>query len=388
MVISAKKILFNLKIVLLVSFSLISVIAIYLLHAQSFIDHYANIKEQYILIDKIVHTDLTDQQVGTILVNDSVSKLALLSKRLHQPYAYDFFSSNDESKKLLLSKLDQSSQLFRENSQYWSESLKISRESTHERMIESRNQYLKNLEILAKNEIETLLGIIETIMNIVFGLVIFNLSSWILYRYRLTQISEDIENTCSTEFKTKIIHTKEFDYISKNLQRKVSAVTTNSTMIHQQTDLYNEKGMLSLFNAKKVSRSANNIFLTVFEIDQQNLFQRLSIENRYAIIKKIGDIIKMYEQSLDIIGYIEHHDRLVYISSRANRQIALDEAEKIRETVEEASFNTDKGPLKFTLSGGLLVKVPAKTIEDIIVDAAELIKRAQANGGNQIGRIR
>lgn len=388
MSVSIKKSFFNLKTALFISFFGALILALYLIHISTFMARIDNIKEQQVLIDKAIHTDLSDPKMASILLNDTLSRIALLNKRLSEPNSFDFLFSDSDDEIVLMKQLNHSAQNFQDSALFWSESLNMTRETSFKKMLNSRNNYLNQISLLHTKESNNILELMQSVKYIAISLLFFNLLVWVLYRFRLNQVLIDIENSCSADYKENKFHTEEFDFIGKRLLRKAPIVSSNSIHIHQPTELYNEKGIISIFNAKKVSRSANNVFLTLFEIDQYSFFQKLSIENRYAIIKKIGETVSMYEQSLDIVGYLEKNDRIVFISSRLNRQLALDDAEKIRETVEESSFNTDKGPIKITLSGGILLKVPAKSIDEIIDDAADLIQKAHASGGNQIGRIR
>lgn len=383
-----KKSFSNLKLALFVSFAGISVIVFYIFHVSTYIEQIANIKEQQILIDKVLHTDLHDPKMASILINDSLSKMALLNKRLSEAHKYDILEKGGDEEKQILKNINQINITFNNNVLDWSESLDMTRQSTYKKVVESHKIYLNTIAQLQTIATNNILDLFTDIRNISYGLLMINFFIWILYRHRLSQVSSDLDNVCSTDMKVSTFNTEEINFLSKRLLRKTPVATTNSVHIHQATDLYNEKGVLSVFNAKKVSRSANNVFLTLFQIDQYSHFIKLPIENRYTIIKKIGEIISMYEQSLDIIGYLENNDRIVFISSRLNRQLALDDAEKIRATVQETSFNTNAGPMKFTISGGILLKVPAKSIDEIIEDAAILIEKAQQSGGNQIGRIR
>ncbi len=137
-----------------------------------------------------------------------------------------------------------------------------------------------------------------------------------------------------------------------------------------------------------MGKAGNMVFLALFEIDQYELiistFSKEDIEN---LFKKIGEIISMYEQPLDIIAHMED-DRIAFLLSRNSKQLALQECETIVQSVQESSFNSQLGPVKITLSAGFLLKPPSKSIDETVDDAIKLIEKAKENGGNRIAQIR
>jgi len=70
------------------------------------------------------------------------------------------------------------------------------------------------------------------------------------------------------------------------------------------------------------------------------------------------------------------------------KDIALSEAEKIVESVKESIFATQQGIQKITLSGGLSLKIPSKTLEESLPDVAKLVEKAKESGGNRVAQLR
>ena len=95
----------------------------------------------------------------------------------------------------------------------------------------------------------------------------------------------------------------------------------------------------------------------------------------------------MYEQPLDITAQLDD-DHIVCVLSRNSKQSAMEDCEKILHSIEESSFNTEKGLMKITLSAGFLLKIPVKSIEEAIDDALKLVEKAKESGGNRIAQLR
>ncbi|HEX5669967.1 MAG TPA: hypothetical protein VFX66_00410, partial [Sulfuricurvum sp.] len=210
------------------------------------------------------------------------------------------------------------------------------------------------------------------------------------YTYRLNQIYRDIDMACSvdTNEKKSATATREIDFIMKRLSRKSPLMNISQSMLHPESELNNEKGMLALYNAKQLTKGSGSIFIALFEIDNHaKLSNALSKEDMAGIYKKIADIISLYEQPMDVIAHLDNHN-IIFIMSRSSKDAALSEAEKILQAVHDSSFNTAKGPLKITLSGSFSLKTPASTLETSILDAAKILTKAKESGGNRIAQLR
>lgn len=390
MLISIRKVFFNLKIVLMLIGGGIALLGIQIFNISEYTERLSALKNQHLLIEKIVHTDLSDPKMASILINGAVSELTLSVKLSGQEAVLDAFINSNEEQASLLRSLSLSSQSFQDTALLWSEALAISKESSKTRMMSARTAYLEDIDRMIDYQIHIIEESVATAKMTALLLFITGLIMFFLYRYRLNQIYSDIDKVCSIDAdgSQKTMHTQEIDFLTKHVVRKSSQISINPNLIHPSSNLNNEKGLVTAFNAKKAGRSGNTVFLALFEIDQYlELTQSLNKEDLAGILKKLGEMISMYEQAFDVIAHLDN-DQLVFLMSRSTKQSALEECEKFIHSVEESSFSTSQGIIKITLSGGFLLKPPAKSIEEAISDAQILIEKSKENGGNRISQVR
>lgn len=390
MLISIRKVFFNLKIVLMLIGGGIALLGIQIFNISEYTERLSALKNQHLLIEKIVHTDLSDPKMASILINGAVSELTLSVKLSGQEAVLDAFINSNEEQASLLRSLSLSSQSFQDTVLLWSEALAISKESSKTRMMSARTAYLEDIDRMIDYQIHIIEESVATAKMTALLLFITGLIMFFLYRYRLNQIYSDIDKVCSIDAdgSQKTMHTQEIDFLTKHVVRKSSQISINPNLIHPSSNLNNEKGLVTAFNAKKAGRSGNTVFLALFEIDQYlELTQSLNKEDLAGILKKLGEMISMYEQAFDVIAHLDN-DQLVFLMSRSTKQSALEECEKFIHSVEESSFSTSQGIIKITLSGGFLLKPPAKSIEEAISDAQILIEKSKENGGNRISQVR
>lgn len=390
MLISIRKVFFNLKIVLMLIGGGIALLGIQIFNISEYTERLSALKNQHLLIEKIVHTDLSDPKMASILINGAVSELTLSVKLSGQEAVLDAFINSNEEQASLLRSLSLSSQSFQDTALLWSEALAISKESSKTRMMSARTAYLEDIDRMIDYQIHIIEESVATAKMTALLLFITGLIMFFLYRYRLNQIYSDIDKVCSIDAdgSQKTMHTQEIDFLTKHVVRKSSQMSINPNLIHPSSNLNNEKGLVTAFNAKKAGRSGNTVFLALFEIDQYlELTQSLNKEDLAGILKKLGEMISMYEQAFDVIAHLDN-DQLVFLMSRSTKQSALEECEKFIHSVEESSFSTSQGIIKITLSGGFLLKPPAKSIEEAISDAQILIEKSKENGGNRISQVR
>ncbi len=390
MLISIRKVFFNLKIALLLIGGGIALLGIQIFNLSQYSERLSALKNQHLLIEKIVHTDLSDPKMASILINGAVSELALSVKLSGEEALLDTFINSNEEQASLLRSLSLSSQAFQDTALLWSEALAISKESSKTRMMNARSAYLEDIDRMIDYQIHVIEESIATVKMTALLLFVAGLMIFFLYRYRLDQIYSDIDKVCSidTDGSQKTIHTQEIDFLTKHVIRKSSQLSINPNLIHPSSNLNNEKGLVTAFNAKKAGRSGNTVFLALFEIDQYpSLIQSFSKEDVAGIFKKLGEMITMYEQPLDVIAHMDN-DRLVFLMSRSTKQSALEECEKFVHSVEESNFSTSQGIIKITLSGGFLLKPPAKSIDEAINEAQTLIEKAKENGGSRVNQVR
>jgi len=324
--------------------------------------------------------------MAEILIDGAISEISLSVKLSGEQALLDSYVNSNEEQASLLRSLEISSKAFQDNALLWSESLTISQNSARERMMTARGAFLADIDRMIDYQIHIIQESIATAKMVAILLFFTGLIVFLLYRYRLNQIYSDIDKACSidTDGSVKQVSSQEIDFLLKRLVRKSSQTSLNPNLINPLSGLNNEKGLLSTFNAKKSGKSGNTVFLSLFEIDHYtSLVNSLSKEDMGTLLKKLGDILSMYEQPLDVIAHMEDN-HLVFLMSRNSKQLAFQEAEKIVHTVEESSFSTAQGPIKITLSAGFLLKPPAKSIDEAMEDAQKLIEKAKENGGNRV----
>lgn len=390
MLLSIRKIFFNLKL----SFFLLSVgIALLGLELVN-ITHYSQrldaLKTQHTLIDTITSQKFTDKHMATITLNGNLAQLSLAVKLSDNDTLLDSFIPTTQKQQALSDALKSSSSTFKDAALFWSESTPRGQKTMHEQMISKRNTYLADISAMIDYEIQMINTSIELAKKTVMILIVLGLLIFLLYTYRLNQIYRDINRACSvdTDGTKPEVATQEMDFIVKRLARKAPIVNTAQSLLNPQSGLNNEKGMLTLFNAKKGTKSSNSIFVALFEIDgHANVSNALSKEEMGSMYKKIGDIITLYEQPLDVIAHLDNN-QFVFIMSRNSKDSALSDAEKIVHSVHDSSFNTAKGAIKITLSGGILLKAPASTLESAIADADKVVAKSKESGGNRIAQLR
>lgn len=390
MLISIRKVFFNLKTALLILGIGGMILTAQLFHIAQYSERLGALKNQHLLIEKIIHTDLSDPKMADILINGAVSEISLSVKLSGEEALLDAFVNSNEEQASLLRSLEISSQAFQDNALLWSEALSISKDSAHIRMMSARSAFLADIDRMMDYQVHIIQESIATAKIVAIVLFVTGFIVFLLYRYRLNQIYNDIDKACSidTDGSIKLVSTQEIDFLLKRLVRKSAQSSLNPNLINPLSGLNNEKGLINAFSAKKAGKSGNTVFLSLFEIDHYaSLENSISKEDMGNIFKKLGDILTMYEQPLDVIAHTDDN-HLVFLMSRNTKQLALEESEKIIHTVEESSFTTAQGPIKITLSAGCLLKPPAKSIDESIEEALKLIEKAKETGGNHVAQQR
>lgn len=390
MLLSIRKMFFNLKFALLVILGGMILLALQLFHVSSYSARLSALKNQHSLIEKAIKADLSDISMANIVINTTLSELSLSVKRSGEEEIFDsLVTSNDEQASLLRS-LTISSDLFKKATMKWIVSPTTQREERFSDVLTSKNTLITDIDHMIDFQIQSIAQAIATAKMTGFILLIITLLTFLLYRYRLNQIHHDIEKACAIDIdgSRPEVFTEEIDFVMKRLARKSSLIITNPALLHPMSGLNNEKGMLHAFNTKKSSKSGNTLFLCLFEIDgYDTLRQTLSAEDIGNIYKKIGEIISMYEQPLDVIAHLDN-DHLVFILSRNSKDSALNDCDQIVETVNESAFSTQQGVIKLTMSAGFLLKAPIKSLDETITDAYKLIEKARESGGNRVAQLR
>lgn len=390
MLLSIRKIFFNLKLSFFILGAGIALLGLELVNITHYSQRLNALKTQHTLIDTIISQNFTDKHMATITLNGNLAQLSLAVKLSDNDTLLDSFIPTTQEQQTLSDALKSSSSAFKDAALFWSESTSRGQKTMHDQMIGKRNTYLADISAMIDYEIQMINTSIELAKKTVMVLIVLGLLIFLLYTYRLNQIYRDINRACSvdTDGTKPEVTTQEMDFIVKRLARKAPIVNTAQSLLNPQSGFNNEKGMLTLFNAKKGTKSSNSIFVALFEIDgHANVSNALSKEEMSSMYKKIGDIITLYEQPLDVIAHLDNN-QFVFIMSRNSKDSALSDAEKIVHSVHDSSFNTAKGAIKITLSGGILLKTPASTLESAIADAEKVVAKSKESGGNRIAQLR
>lgn len=391
MQLSIKKIFTNLKFALILISIGTSLLMFQLLHVTDYSDRLNELKNQHLLIDKIVHADISDHQMAAILINGAVAEIDLSLKLSTESALLESLSTSGNELSTLTLGLNTASKTFQSAALAYASNLdKPNTPQLREQMLIAHPPYLSQIDKVIDYNIQLINEAVQIAKILAVILFVLALSTYIRYRQRLNQIYSDIDKACAvdTTGEAKSVHTQEVDFILKRLLRRSTQPATGGSLQNPLSGLNNQKGLLTAFNAKKSSRASNTIFLAVFEIDQYtSLVNTLSKEDLGNLFKKLGEIFSLYEQPLDIVAHLED-DHIVFVMSRNSKQIALEDCEKILHTVEASGFSTAKGVTKITLSGGFLLKIPVKSVDEAIEDALKLIVKAKESGGNRIAQLR
>ncbi len=390
MKLSIRQIFFNLKLALAFLGLGVTFLSIELITISEYSNRLSALKNQHLLIKKIMTTDLSDSAMATITINSDLAELQLFTKLSNQNVKLDLFIRTQGEQESLGHMLTSSSGIFQEAALFWAESMGNSRRSMYDRMETAKNLYIVDIDRMIDYQIQLIIDAVSMAKTTVLILFIFGFLVFFFYQWRLKQIYHDIKHACaidSTGEKSEAT-TEELDFIVRKLSRKMPTSNTNPILLNPQSGLNNEKGMIAVYNTKRNSKIVGTLFLTLFEIDKYHeLSSKLSKEELNDITRKLGEILSMYEQPFDVIGHLENNT-FAFLMARSTKDTALGDAEKIISSVAESVFPISTGAIKITLSGGFLLKVPSKTLEEALGDAAKISVKAKDTGGNRIAQLR
>jgi len=387
---SIRQIFFNLKLALIFLAVALFVLGIQIFTISQYAANLSALKEQHSLIQKIMHTSLRDFDMATINVNEEVSQLALYTQLSTQNVFLDFIFAPKEEQKRLKQHLIEASASFQEATLFWIESMPASRKAMYQRMGSAQADYRIQIDQMVDYQIECSSASIEVAKITVAALFVLVVIIFLLYRFRLNQVYRDIHNACSLDTegtKEMTSLTNEMDFLMKRLSRRSSSTNINPVLLHSLSGINTEKGMQSAHTFKRSPQKMSSLFLVVFEIDQYaHLNNTLSKEDMGLIFKKLANIITLYEQPMDIVAHLDD-DCFSFLLSRKDKKSALLEIEKIVSTVADSVFTSSQGAIKITLSAGFILKVPAKSLEDSLIDAKKVVEKAKELGGNCIAQL-
>jgi diguanylate cyclase (GGDEF)-like protein len=389
MKLSIRKIFFNIKMALILLILGFFVLSIQLFTISQYSDQLSALKNQHLLIKKIMTTNLTDFDMATIKINGEISELALYAQLSKSGVLIDFVSVSKEEENKLSQTLIATSTSFQEAALFWIEAMPVSRKAMYQRMITARTPYLIEIDKMFDYKVQCIDDSIKRAKITSIALIVLTIAIFLLYRFRLNQVYRDIHGACYLDTGTTkaIAITDEINYLMTRLSHKSSTTSTNPTLLHSISGINTEKGMQTAHAAKRAPQNTNSFFLVVFEIDQYaHLHDTLSKEDMGALFKKLANIITLYAQPLDIVAHLDD-DRFSFLLSRKDKRSALSEIEKIIATVADSIFTTSKGAVKITLSAGFILKSPAKSLESSLTDAKKIIEKAKELGGNRIAQL-
>ena len=390
MFVSIRKVFFNLKNVFLALGAGVTLLMLHLFHISEYTERLSALKNQHLLIEKIINTDLTDPQMASILINASIAEISLAVKLSGQEALFDAFLNSNEEQASLLRSLEVSSKSFQEYALGWAQSRAEQREASQARMMSARSAYLSDIDRMLDYQVHITSESVATAKMSAIVIFLMGLVAFLFYRFRLNQIYHDIHTACSVDIdgSRHTPKTHEIDFILKQMARKPQQTASSPNLTHPMSGLNNEKGMFTAFNAKKADRAGNNVFLCLFEIDGFEALEAVHTQTDLGnVFQKIGEIISFYEQPLDVIAHTDDN-HIVFIMSRNSKKAALEECEHIVRSVQESAFPTAKGIIRITISGGFLLKTPIKSLEEVMDDARKLITLAQENGGSRVAQLR
>jgi diguanylate cyclase (GGDEF)-like protein len=193
-----------------------------------------------------------------------------------------------------------------------------------------------------------------------------------------------------------------FDYIRKPLdQVEVIARVKSALRFKEQQDMLKEMafkdGLTGLFNhavlmelfekeVNKQERNKRSISFMMLDID---FFKKVNDTYGHLagdmIIKQVADIIKNSVRDSDIVGRYGGEEFGVVLSE-TNAQEAGQVSERIRQTVENNSFDIGTEKVKITLSIGIYTKDYAEALgyKEVIKRADEALYKAKQNGRNRV----
>lgn len=229
----------------------------------------------------------------------------------------------------------------------------------------------------------------NSIQYLIYFIFTIALVAFLWFSRRLSFVYKDLKTLFSVDLdsKNRMYLTEEAEMITKRMSRKPS-VNDNPAFIDPVTEINNYKGLLHGFANRKGNNGAV-LAVCVFSLDNfKDVEKKHGKDLANQILKKIAFMFSLYEQHTDVLGRIDY-DQLVIVLNRATKDIALNDCEQIRKSIEEAKFKAPKGEsINITVSGGFVVKTPNKQLDQTIAHAKEMLQAAIAQGGNRIAQLR
>lgn len=391
MLLSIRKIFFNLKLILLFLNVGFVLVGIQIFHLSQYGDRLSALKNQHALIEKIISVDFSDPAMANILVDGGIAEITLSVKLSGREALLDTFIASNEEQASLLRSLELSSNAFNDSAMVWVQSHgDDTKNILFQQMMSARAAYLNDINHMVDYQINIQNESILTLKMTVLILIAIFFSTYMIYSRRLSQIYGDIHSLSfmDSESEKHTILFKEMDFISKRMAKKGSTGAAATTgLIHPISGLANRQGLINLYNSKKTAKASTN-YLCLFQIDEIDKFTKeLSSDDLGILYKKLAHVVSLYEDPLDVSAHLED-DTIVFILARSSKNDALQTCEHIVETFAHTPVLFSTGTQKATLSGGFLLKAPSQSLDNTIDEARKLLAIALENGGNKIAQLR
>jgi len=184
------------------------------------------------------------------------------------------------------------------------------------------------------------------------------------------------------ELKRKI---KEQDYLIHSLNIELTDCKKFSN-IDFLTQLANrERFQRSLEDIHKMYKNMNINFCLIY-IDLDNFKQvndKFSHSHGDFVLKKVAKILTLKNRAHTLIGRLGGEEFGIVIQN-VNKETCLRVAERIRESIENETFDLDIKKVNVTASIGIYIPEKEDLIEDIIYKADKAMYFSKNNGKNKV----
>ncbi len=352
------------------------------------------LKMQKILVEKIVSFGREDLELSSIQLRGKSTQLVNEVDRLKQRFNYDvtaqyIFGQKDDYFKEL-DHLEELTVEFTEAANAWYDPSTKHLPQREEEMKRLQWSVINYIDQIMENNNAYFLQKVEALLTISFVLVFGMLMITMWYSRKLSKIAEDIRSLYAVDFDLANFSpiTHDVEAIAKRMNRKPTT-SENPAMMDPITGVNNYKGLLHEYGNKKLKGSNNFTGVCVFEVDNlRTMDKKLPKEFTQAVLKKIGFMMSLHQQHTDVLARIDY-DKFAIVLSRKGKDLAYNDCELIRKSVEDTVFKVPKGStISVTISGGFAIKPGNKSLDDSITQAKEILQVALKGGRNKIAQIR
>ncbi|MEA3521855.1 MAG: GGDEF domain-containing protein [Campylobacterota bacterium] len=225
--------------------------------------------------------------------------------------------------------------------------------------------------------------------TIIYASVIVGLLFLLMIHRQFHHILRDIESLYGVTSKNSPYQIKTIEIQAVVAKYKKDSHTDNPMHIDPLTQLKNYKGLIHTYNSTPAIREHNTLSVCIFNIDNYAALKNTYHDEYMEVVrKKIAFLISLYAQAIDITASIEE-SKFAIILGRNTKKEALEECEKIRQSIAETHFKVPQGDkVSITVSGGFTTKSDKKPIEDTIQLTKDILSKAQEKSINLIAQLR